>query len=113
MAKRDEVLKQIPTLRNPHLIDASVRQHVEAVRTRLENATDFDTKRRFLLDHIARVVYANDRIALHGAVPVNVPARDAPEQPSERSKIGFSIEGTLNRKPQVSSRSHRAPQGAE
>jgi hypothetical protein len=59
-------VKRIPILHNPHTIDVSVRQYVEAVRARLENATNFDTKRRFLLDHIDRVVYANDRVALYG-----------------------------------------------
>jgi DNA invertase Pin-like site-specific DNA recombinase len=112
-AKRDELVNRIPILRNPQLIDLSVRQYVEAVRARLENAIDFDTKRQFLLDHLDRVVYANDRLALYGSVLVNFKSREVHGQPSDRSKIRFSIESTLSRKPQVSSRSHRAPQGGE
>jgi hypothetical protein len=72
-AQRDELVKRIPILHNTHMIDVSVRQYVEAVRMRLENATDFDTKRQFLLDHIDRVVYGNDRVVLYGSVPVNQP----------------------------------------
>jgi hypothetical protein len=108
-AQRDELMARIPILRNPHLIDVSLRQYVEGVTARLENATDFETKRQFLLGHIDRVVYANDHVALHGALPVNVPARAGPEQSTDRSKIGFCIEGTLDRKPQVNIRCHRTP----
>jgi hypothetical protein len=50
-AQRDELMKRIPIVRNNEVIDANVRQYVEAVRARLEKATDFDTKRQFLLDH--------------------------------------------------------------
>ena len=103
-AQRDELVKRIPVLLNPQLIDVSVRQHVEAVKTRLETATDFDTKRRFLLDHIDKVVYANDRIALYGSMPVDLPSDEAPGQPTERTKIGFCIEGILNRKIRVGNR---------
>ena len=41
-AKRDELMARIPILRNPHLIDVSLRQYVEGVTARLENATDRD-----------------------------------------------------------------------
>jgi DNA invertase Pin-like site-specific DNA recombinase len=107
-AQRDELMARIPILRN-QMIDVSVRQYVEALRAHLEDAIDFDRRRQFLLDHVDRVVYANDHVALHGALPVNVPARAGPEQPSDRSKIGFCIEGTLDRKPQVNIRCHRTP----
>ena len=70
-----------PIRRNTQLIDISVRQYVEAVRARLEGATDFDTKRQFLLDHVDRVVYANDRIALYGSVPVNLASASAALKP--------------------------------
>jgi site-specific DNA recombinase len=104
-AQRDELMKRIPILHNPNIIDVSVRQYVEAVRAGLENATDFDTKRQFLLDHIGRVVYANDRVALFGSVPVHLPSREMPQQPGDRTTtIGFCVEGTLSRKPQVGNR---------
>jgi site-specific DNA recombinase len=106
-AQRDELVKRIPLLHNSHLIEISVRQYVEAVKAQLENATDFDTKRQFLLDHINRAVYANDRVALYGTVPVNLPSREAPGQLDGRSKIPFCIEGTLARKPRVGNRTRR------
>jgi hypothetical protein len=40
------------------VIDASVRQYSEAVRANFAQATDFDTKKQFLLDHVDKVVYA-------------------------------------------------------
>lgn len=60
------------------MIDASVHQYVEALRARLEKANDFDTKRQFLLDNIDRVVYANDRVALCGSVPMGRRFNDNP-----------------------------------
>ena len=63
-AERDGLMRRIPLLHNNELVDASVHQYVETVRAGLGKAVDFDTKRQFLLDHIGRVVYANDRVAL-------------------------------------------------
>lgn len=113
--RRGELVKHVPILHNPHMIDVSVRQYVEAVRARLENTTDFDTKRQFLLDHIDRVVYANDRTVLYGSVPVIPPSRETPGQPGERPKIGFCIEGTISRKHRIGNRTPRchARQGTE
>jgi len=103
-AQRDELVKRIPILNDPHLIDVSVRQYVESVRARLESATDFDTKRQFLVDHVIKVVYGNDRVALYGSVAVNLRPGETPGQRGDTSKIGFCIEGTLSRKPRVGNR---------
>jgi len=97
-------VKRIPILNDPHLIDVSVRQYVESVRARLESATDFDTKRQFLVDHVIKVVYGNDRVALYGSVAVNLGPGETPGQRGDTSKIGFCIEGTLSRKPRVGNR---------
>ena len=100
-AQRDELMKRIPLLHNNELVDASVRQYAETVRARLEKAVDFDTKRRFLLDHIGRVVYANDRVALSGSIPVH--GLPSESKQGDTSKIGFCVEGALTRLPRPSS----------
>jgi len=62
-----------------------------------------------LLDHIDRVVYANDRVALYGSVPVDLPSSETPQQPGDRTtRIDFCAEGALSRKPQVGNRIPRS-----
>jgi hypothetical protein len=53
--------------------------------------------RQFLLDHIDRVVYANDRVALCGSIPVDLRSSVKPGELGVVSSIGFRIEDALPR----------------
>lgn len=88
--KKASILTQIPLFRKTELVDVSIQQYCENAKSRYERCNDFKTKRQFLLDHVEKVIYWNDKISVHGAVPVNIkPDRD---HETGTSKIEFRIE---------------------
>ena len=91
MAKRANLLERVPLLHKTSVIDASINQYCESVRTRLLSCTDFESKRQFLLDHIEKVTYWNDRIALHGSIPVSSQDKDS----ESVSNMEFCVVGTF------------------
>lgn len=90
-AERDDLIKRIPVLHKPEVVEMSVKQYCESVKLRLEKCQDFETKRQFLLDYVEQVTYQEGRVALHGSVPVKLQVYENQDQPSEASKIRFSI----------------------
>lgn len=84
------ILEQIPLFRKTQLVDMAIQQYCEAVKLRYKKCVDFETKRQFLLDYVEKVVYWNDKIAVHGSVPVNIKPDRGRE--IETSKIEFQIE---------------------
>ena len=63
-------------------------QYCSAAEVRFENCVDFASKRRFLVDHVTKVVFSNDRVEVHGAVPVRASHTDHDDAPS---KLPFCI----------------------
>jgi hypothetical protein len=57
-----------------------------------------------LLDHIDKVVFSNDRIELHGSVPVRMSANEATADEADDSKIDFCIEDRITRSDWLASR---------
>jgi hypothetical protein len=96
-AERNELIKRIPILHKDEIIEVSVGQYCEAVRARLEQCSDFDSKRQFVLDHIEKIVFTNDHVAVYGSVPVKLPMHEASNHSGETTNIGFSIDGFVDR----------------
>lgn len=92
---RIELLKQIPLLHKKDLIDTSIKQFCETVRVRLEKCDDFEAKRQFLLDYVDKIVYWNEKVELHGSVPVKLKVYENGEHTTELAKIEFCIKDTI------------------
>jgi site-specific DNA recombinase len=69
-------------------VDASVRQFCATAKARLQACSDSDTNRRFLVDHVERVIYDRYNTTIVGAVPVRTE--------SGESKLPFRIEGKID-----------------
>jgi hypothetical protein len=89
-AEREELTRRIPLLHKADVIDASMRQYCEMLKLRLEKSADFDAKRKFILDHVEKIVYNDDRVVLHGSVPIKIKSYDK-NQLAEAGKIEFKI----------------------
>ena len=57
-----------------------------------------------MLDHIDKVVFSNERIELHGSVPVRVSANEAAPDKADAGKIEFCIEDRITRSDWLASR---------
>jgi site-specific DNA recombinase len=95
---RIELLKQIPLLHKKDLIDTSIKQYCETVRVRLEQVDDFETKRQFLLDYVDKIVYWNEKVELHGSVPVKLKIYENRKETTELAKITFCVKDTISLK---------------
>jgi hypothetical protein len=87
-----EKAKLVGALQSPlheDFVDASVRQFCASARARFEACADFDAKRRFLLNHIERVIYNRYKVTIAGSVPV--------QSASGETKLQFRIEGEIDR----------------
>ena len=89
--QRAELIKKIPLLHKAEAVDVSITQYCSAANVRFRSCVDFSSKRQFLLDHIDKVVFSNDRVELHGSVPVRVSASEAATDEADDSKIDFCI----------------------
>jgi hypothetical protein len=83
--------KLIMALRPTHhedFVDASIRQFCATAKARLQDGSDFDANRLFLVDHVERVIFNRYHVAIVGSVPVRTE--------SGESKLPFRIEGKIN-----------------
>jgi site-specific DNA recombinase len=83
----------LPVLHDADAVGASVRDFCERARARLESCHDFESKRQFLTDYVARIVYTRYKVTLRGSVPLR-PLADS-EQPSKVHALEFQIEGEI------------------
>lgn len=99
--KRSDLLRRIPLLHKPEIVDASVREFCERARMRLDTCKELSTTRQFLLDYGLKVTYRAEaqrlKVILHGTMPVKLKAYDDPDQPTEASTIEFRIERMMSR----------------
>lgn len=86
--RKTEILRQLPLFRKTALVDMAIQEYCETAKLRYKHSVDFETKRQFLLDYVEKIVYQNDKIVLHGAVPVVIhPHGEKPET----NKLAFQI----------------------
>jgi hypothetical protein len=83
----------LPVLHDADAVGASVRDFCERARARLENCHDFESKRQFLADYVARIVYTQYNVTVRGSVPLR-PLADR-DQPSMANALEFRIEGEI------------------
>src|SRR5437879_3207667 len=69
---RVEVLKRIPLLYKAEPVELGIAQFCSTATVRFAGCVDFASKRQFLVDYVEKVVFLNDRVAVHGSVPIRV-----------------------------------------
>jgi hypothetical protein len=82
------IVKGMQVPQHDDVVDASIRQFCANAKARFEACSDFDTKRRFLVDHVERVIYDRSTVRIVGSVPVASIA-------AEETKLQFRIEGQI------------------
>jgi hypothetical protein len=83
--------KHAVALRPAHhedFVDASVRQFCATAKARLQTCCDFDANRRFLVDHVERVIFNRYDVAVAGSIPVPTP--------SGETGLPFRIKGKID-----------------
>jgi hypothetical protein len=89
-AERNDLTKRIPLPHKTEVVDASIKQYCETIKMRLNRCSDFDVKRKFVIDYIERIVYSEDRVILYGSVPVKLKSYEK-DQLAETSRIEFKL----------------------
>lgn len=92
-----ELVNKIPLLHKKEVIDMSMRQYCDGARIKFEKSDDFETKRQFLQNYILKIIYWNDKVELHGSVPVKLKIYGGKETNTELAKIEFCIKDTIPR----------------
>lgn len=92
-----ELINKIPLLHKKEIIDTSMRQYCDGAGIKFEKATNFEIKRQFLQEYIEKIVYWNDKVELHGSVPVKLKVYEGKETNTELAKIEFCIKDKIPR----------------
>jgi hypothetical protein len=83
-------------------IDAAIVRYCSGARARFAECTDTRNKRQFLLDYIGKVTFLNDKVSIHGRIPL------LGRNPKEPSFLPFRIESEITKEdrkyPSVSGR---------
>jgi|CXWK01.1.fsa_nt_gi hypothetical protein len=90
--KREKLLKTIPSLHRKDDVEISIRRFCDNAKARLDKCSDFESKRKFLLDHIEKVIYNKYKVTLLGWIPIMSQNNDS------GAKISFKIEDEINPK---------------
>lgn len=69
-SEKVELVKQIPLLHKPAVIDMSIAHYCDEVRSRIRQCKDFETFRQFFLDYVDHIVYYKNLVELHAFVPI-------------------------------------------
>jgi hypothetical protein len=85
----------LPVLHDADAVGASVRDFCERARATLENCHDFESKRQFLADYVARVIYTRYKVTVRGSVPIMWKAGIGEAQSSGAATLEFQIEGEI------------------
>lgn len=96
-AERQELAKRIPLLHKSDVINASVAQFCQSGRVQLSKCTDFDAKRKFLLDRVEKIVFNMNAFEIHGSVPILLKEYEGKKESVETGKISFCIKGEVPR----------------
>jgi len=92
--KRDELLTTVPTLHKKDTVEMNVGQYCNTLKNQFKKCTNFNTKRKFLQDHIEKVIFTHGRVSIVGSVPIQdtednnaLPFRIEDEIDDKRSRI--------------------------
>ena len=83
-------------------VETAIAQFCEDARARVKRCRDFASKRQFLLDHVEKVTFIDDKITIHGSVAVTTISR-APAETAV-GKIEFRISDQITSEEKLAAR---------
>jgi site-specific DNA recombinase len=89
--KRNELFLTIPLLHKKEVVDMSMRQFCENAKMRLEKCHDYESRQKFLHDHIEKVIFQKDKVTLIGSVPIKT-------SDNEGGRIPFKIKDDFDKR---------------
>jgi hypothetical protein len=98
--EKSEVISGMKNTGDDQLADMRTSQFCERAKTRLEACSDFDSKRRFLVEHIEKVIFRSGKVTVVGSVPI---PQTQGENASLEPALQFRIEAEIGK----TVRSHR------
>lgn len=101
--EQNELIKNMPAIQSNELIEESLNEYCKQIKLEFKKCNDFESKRKFLLDHIKKVSYCRiseneDAIKLQGSIPIKLEGIKTCRQSENLAKIKFEIERTIDRK---------------
>jgi site-specific DNA recombinase len=93
-ARSKELEDSTVLLRKAGAIDTAIAQYCEGVRVRLNKChSDPASMRAFMLHYVEKIVYVNDKVSLHGRVPIRYEQGDD----VQTNTLAFCIESEITR----------------
>jgi hypothetical protein len=83
------LMQSTPLLDQQDAVEARIAQYCEDARASLKRCRDFVSKRQFLLDHMEKVTFIDDKVTIHGSVAVTATGRASAE--TETCGLEFRI----------------------
>jgi hypothetical protein len=93
-ARNDELANNTALLCKTGAIDTAIAQYCAGARMRFSKCTDPASLRQFMLHYVEKVVHLNDKVSLHGRVPVKYEQGDN----METNALPFCIESEITAK---------------
>lgn len=91
-SNKTELLRYLPLFQDVHAIQGDVYEYSKNIKEQFSLCSDFDSKRKFLLDYISKITFyrkskAHMKVSVYGTIPITV---QAPE--SQTIPVEFKIE---------------------
>lgn len=62
---------------------------------RFAKCSDFDSKRQFVLDYVDKIIYWNEKVELHGSIPVSLKIYERKKETMQSGALEFCIKDTI------------------
>jgi site-specific DNA recombinase len=98
------LIQSTPLLDQRDAVEAGIAQFCEDARARLKRGRDFVSKRQFLLDHVEKVTFIDDRVTIHGSVALKLTATSRASAEMEASKLEFRISDQISPEEKLAAR---------
>ena len=85
-------------------VEAAIAQFCEDARVRHKRCRDFASKRQFLLDHVEKVTFIDDRVTIHGSVALKLTTTSRELAETETSKLEFRISDLITPQEKLAAR---------
>jgi site-specific DNA recombinase len=100
--QKAELIQSTPLFDQQDAVNAGIAQFCEDARGRLKRCRDFTSKRQFLLDHVEKVTFVDDKVTIHGSVALTATSL-APAE-TEPGKLGFRISDQITLEEKLAAR---------
>jgi site-specific DNA recombinase len=102
--QKAELMQSTSLLDRQDTVEAGIAQFCENARARLKRCRDFASKRQFLLDHVEKVTFIDDRVTIHGSVALKLTTTSRELAETETSKLEFRISDQITPEEKLAAR---------